>query len=111
MNPGRFKLLQCDTAVISPVILYEYIPLYILCVKINLIYNNQELISLSKLLRFTIEETANYFSNTERTENEEYLLHIILQLGKEYNELIDSYNRLVNEHKLVKKQGDIRRPV
>jgi hypothetical protein len=57
---------------------------------------------MSKQLRFNIEEAASYFYNAERTENEEYLLDIILQLGKEYNTLIDQYNKLVNENEALK---------
>lgn len=59
---------------------------------------------MNKQLQFNIEEAANFFCNTERTENEEYLLHLILQLGKEYNRLIDNYNKLVYENKLLNRK-------
>jgi hypothetical protein len=57
---------------------------------------------MSKQLKFNIEEAASYFYNVERTENEEYLLNIILQLGKEFNELIEKYNELVFENSALK---------
>lgn len=57
---------------------------------------------MDKQLRFNIEEAASYFYKAERTENEEYLLNIILQLGREYNGLIDKYNRLVSENEALR---------
>lgn len=50
---------------------------------------------MEKLLKYNIEEAASYFYSAERTENEEYLLNLILQLGKEYNKLVEKYNKLV----------------
>jgi hypothetical protein len=61
------------------------------------------MMSVNKQLRFNIEEAAKFFYNAERTENEEYLLDIILQLGKEYNKLIEDYNKLVRENELLKR--------
>lgn len=59
---------------------------------------------MNKQLKFHIEEAAKYFYTTERTENEEYLLDLILQLGKEYNRLIDNHNKLINENELLKRK-------
>jgi hypothetical protein len=59
---------------------------------------------MSKQLRFNIEEAANFFYSVERTENEEYLLNIVLQLGKEYNKLIDNYNLLVYENEALQRK-------
>jgi hypothetical protein len=67
------------------------------------------MVAMSKLLNFNLEETANYFSNIERTDNEEYLLNIILQLGKEYNKLIDEHNRLVYENDALKRRLSLSR--
>lgn len=64
---------------------------------------------MGKLLNFNLEETASYFSNVERTENEEYLLNIILQLGKEYNKLIDKHNKLVYENDALKRRLSLSR--
>ncbi|MDP4092942.1 MAG: hypothetical protein Q8920_06230 [Bacillota bacterium] len=50
---------------------------------------------MNKLLQFKIEETANYFAKYNRTENEVYLLNLILDLGKEYNKLVEEYNQLL----------------
>lgn len=63
-----------------------------------------EVADVSKLLRFTIEDAADYFFHADRTENEEYLLNIILQLGREYNKLIDDYNCLVSENESLKRR-------
>jgi hypothetical protein len=57
---------------------------------------------MKKELRFNIEEAANFFYNIERTDNEDYLLNLILKMGKEYNELIDNYNKLVYENESLR---------
>ncbi len=54
---------------------------------------------MDKLLQHKIEEAANYFLKYERTENEVYLLNIILDLGKEYNKLVEEYNSLLCKSK------------
>lgn len=59
---------------------------------------------MNKHLQFNIEEMAKFFITTNRTENEEYLLNIILQLGKEYNKLIDKHNRLVFENESLNRK-------
>jgi hypothetical protein len=59
---------------------------------------------MNKNLRFNIEEMAKFFITTERTENEDYLLNIILQLGKDYNKLIDKYNDLVYENEYLNRK-------
>jgi hypothetical protein len=59
---------------------------------------------MNKNLQFNIEEMAKFFITTERTENEDYLLNIILQLGKDYNKLIDKYNNLVYENEFLNRK-------
>jgi len=47
---------------------------------------------MNKILSHQLTETASYFNSCECTENEIYLLNIILDLCKEYNKLIEEFN-------------------
>jgi hypothetical protein len=62
------------------------------------------MVNMNKNLKFNIEEMAKFFITVERTENEDYLLNIILQLGKDYNNLIDKYNNLVYENEFLNRK-------
>lgn len=57
---------------------------------------------MSKLLQFEIDEAASYFYKNKCTENETYLLDLILKIGKEYNKLVDDYNNLFSEYNKLK---------
>lgn len=56
---------------------------------------------MTKQMLFSFNEAVSYFYKVERTENEEYLLNLILQLGKEYNALVDNHNKLVCENQAL----------
>lgn len=64
---------------------------------------------MNKQLNFNLGEVVNFFSTIDRTENEDYLLSMILQLGKEHNKLIDSYNKLVYENEYLKRKLTVAR--
>lgn len=49
---------------------------------------------MNKLLQYKIHEAASYFNGNEPTGNELYLLNLLLDLGKEYNNLVEEYNAL-----------------
>jgi len=57
---------------------------------------------MSRLLRTKIEEASSFFDKYGHTDNEMYLLNIILDIGKEYNKLIDEYNDLLMENKRLR---------
>ncbi|MCR4435979.1 MAG: hypothetical protein QHH06_05810 [Clostridiales bacterium] len=56
---------------------------------------------MSKLLQFKIQEAASFFYNNEVTDNEMYLLNLLLDVGKEYNKLVEEYNKLVCQNQML----------